>query len=116
MSERDAAVPLRHMRDAARRAMEVAGPLAREKLAEDQVETLALTRLIEVIGEAARRVPEALRREHPGIPWREITGTRDRLIHGYDRVDLDILWTIVREQLPSLVVQLDAVLSGLEAR
>jgi uncharacterized protein with HEPN domain len=116
MSERDSAIPLRHMRDAANRAIEIAGALARENLTEDKVETLALTRLLEIIGEAARRVPEAFRIGHPAIPWREITGTRDRLIHGYDRVDLDILWTIVREQLPLLVAQLNDVLRGLGAR
>lgn len=112
MSERDVAVPLRHMRDAARRAIEIARPLVRASLAEDQVETLALTRLLEVIGEAATRVPEAFRLEHPEIPWREITGTRNRLIHGYDRVDLDILWNIVHDQLPVLLAQLDAALSS----
>lgn len=114
MSERKAAVPLRHMLDAARRAIEIAHPLARERLQPDQVETLALTRLVEILGEAARRVPETIRREHAHIPWRQIAGTRDRLIHGYDQVDLDILWTIVRDQLPLLVKQLDETLRVLD--
>jgi uncharacterized protein with HEPN domain len=114
MSERDASVPLRQMRDAARRAVEIARSLSREELKSDQVETLALTRLLEILGEAARRVPDDLRAEHGTIPWRQIVGTRNRLIHGYDRVDLDILWTIVRDQLPGLVEQLDAVLDRRE--
>jgi len=102
------------MRDAAQRAIEIAQPLARIQLEAHQTETLALTRLVEVIGEAARRVPEAVRVEHAGIPWRQIIGTRDRLIHGYDQVDLDILWIIVRERLPSLVQQVDLALRDLE--
>jgi uncharacterized protein with HEPN domain len=114
MSERDVAVPLRHMRDAARRAVEIARSSTRAELDATRVETLALTRLIEVIGEASRRVPEEFRRAHPEIPWRLIAGTRDRLIHGYDEVDLDILWNIVAEQLPDLVARLDAVLRTLE--
>jgi uncharacterized protein with HEPN domain len=114
MSERDPAVALRHMRDAARRAVEIASPLSREHLHPDVVETLALSRLLEIPGEGARRVPDAVRSAHPGIPWRQIVGTRDRLIHGYDQVDLDILWTIVREQLPPLIVQLEAVLRSCE--
>ena len=114
MSEREAAISLRHMRDAARRAMEIAQPLTRPGLQADQVETLALTRLVEVIGEAARRVPDEFRREHEEIPWRRIAGTRDRLIQGYDQVDLDILWTIVRDQLPLLVEQLDEALRSIE--
>ena len=112
MSERDPDVALRHMLDAARRALEIARPLTREQLDADRVETLALTRLVEVLGEAARRVPEVVRAAHAQIPWRQITGTRDRLIHGYDQVDLDILWTIVRDRLPLLVQQLDAALRG----
>lgn len=116
MSDRDASVSLRHMRDAARRALEIARPLRREELLVDRVETLALTRLLEVLGEAARRVPEGVRAEHPAIPWRQIVGTRDRLIHGYDQVDPEILWNIVQEQLPPLVAQLDGLLGGLDRR
>ncbi len=116
MSERDPAVPLRHMRDAAWRAIEIARPLARGDLEAHHVETLALTRLIEVLGEAARRVPEAVRVERSEIPWRQIVGTRDRLIHGYDQVDLDILWAIVRDQLPVLVRDLDAALKEIDGR
>jgi len=114
MSERDPAIPLRHMRDAARRAVKIAQPMSRPELYAGRVETLALTRLIEIIGEAARRVPDSLRDQQGEIAWRRIVGTRDPLIHGYDRVDLDILWTIVHEQLPRLVTELDAVLRQLE--
>lgn len=113
MARRDPAVPLRHMRDAARRAMEIATPMERESLHAEGMETLALVRLLEILGEAARRVPATVRSEHPEVPWSQIVGTRDRLIHGYDQVDLDILWTIVRDQLPSLLSQLDALLDEL---
>lgn len=114
MSARDVAIPLRHMRDAARRAIDIAKRLTRADLAPDHVETLALTRLVEIIGEASRRVPEAVRGEHPEIPWRQIAGTRNRLIHGYDEVDLDILWNIVTDQLPELVGQVEVVLKSLD--
>lgn len=110
MSARDVTVSLRQMRDAASRAVEIARKLTRKELQPDHVETLALTRLLEILGEAARRVPESTRGENSRIPWREIVGTRDRLIHGYDQVDLDVLWTIVADQLPELIRQLDAVL------
>ena len=114
MSERDPAVPLRQMRDAARRAQEIARPLRREELTDDRVESLALVRLLEVIGEAARRVPDTVRTQHPEVPWRQVIGTRDRLIHGYDQVDLDILWTIVHDRLPVLIPQIEQVLGALE--
>jgi len=112
MSERDATVSLRHMLDAARRAIELAHGRSRADLDEQDVVALALTRLVEIVGEASRRVPEDVRRDHAEIPWRQIAGARDRLIHGYDEVDLDILWNIVTVRLPELVQQVEAVLAG----
>ena len=69
-------------------------------------------RFLEILGEAARRVPDSIRGSHPSIPWRQIVGTRDRLIHGYDQVDLEVLWIIVQSQLPPLIAQLDAILGA----
>ena len=113
MSARDVTVTLRHMLDAARRAGEIAAGIERVDLAPDHVPTLALTRLVEIVGEASRRVPDAVRSDHPEIPWREMAGTRDRLIHGYDEVDLDILWTIVTSHLPALVGQVETALKSI---
>ena len=79
-----------------------------------RITELALTRLVEVIGEAANRVSEATRQHHPEIPWRRIIGTRNRLIHGYDVVDLDILWDIVQNDLPSLIGQLESIVGDEE--
>ena len=73
----------------------------------DEMRTLAVVRLVEIIGEAARAVSEPTRTQFPEISWREIVGTRDRLIHGYEEVDLDILWTIVTDDLPVLVSELN---------
>ncbi len=70
----------------------------------------SLTRLVEIVGEAAARVSPETRSKHPDIPWQEITGLRNRLIHGYDTVDLDILWNIVELDLPPLVKSLAAIL------
>lgn len=70
----------------------------------------AVVRNIEIIGEAARAVTEATRRAHPEIPWKKIVGTRDRAIHGYFRVDLDIVWEVVAAELPALRRQISALL------
>jgi uncharacterized protein with HEPN domain len=72
---------------------------------------LAVVRLLEIIGEAATRTTEAIREEHPAIPWRQISGMRNRLIHGYDSVDLDIVWSVLTGDLPDLVAQLDAIVN-----
>ncbi|KJS38449.1 MAG: hypothetical protein VR70_10075 [Rhodospirillaceae bacterium BRH_c57] len=66
----------------------------------------AVIRSLEVIGEAAGKVSPALCLEHPEIPWREITGMRHRLIHGYADVRLDVVWAVLRNRLPALIATL----------
>jgi uncharacterized protein with HEPN domain len=77
--------------------------------------SLALLKLVEIVGEAAARIPDSMRATHPEIPWREIIGTRNRLIHGYDAVDYDILWTIVTADFPPLARQIKALVPGKRA-
>jgi uncharacterized protein with HEPN domain len=72
---------------------------------------LALVRLLEVIGEAATRVPEEVQQHYRDIPWASIIGLRNRLIHGYDAVDLDIVWAILIGDLPELITRLDTILN-----
>ena len=68
-------------------------------------------RLLEIVGEAAGRVSEEESALHPEIPWPQIVGLRNRLIHGYDAVDYDILWQIITDDLPLLVKALEAILA-----
>ncbi|MEI8166586.1 MAG: DUF86 domain-containing protein [Chloroflexales bacterium] len=70
----------------------------------------AVTRALEVMGEAAKRIPEPVRVNAPTVPWRLMAGMRDRLIHQYDVVDLDILWQTVRRDLPAVQAPLAAVI------
>ncbi len=62
----------------------------------------AVIRSLEVIGEAARQIPEEVRRQTPGIPWKYMAGMRDKLIHHYFGIDLEIVWKVSREELPAL--------------
>jgi uncharacterized protein with HEPN domain len=110
MSLRDDAVPLTHMLKSAREAVAMARGRRRVDLETDRMLELSLTRLVEVIGEASGRVSEETRKEIPTIPWRDIVGMRNRLIHGYDNVDLDILWDTVEVDLPPLITELEKVL------
>jgi uncharacterized protein with HEPN domain len=98
------------MLDHAVEAVEMARGHSRADLDRDRQLNLALVRLVEIIGEAAKRVGQATQEAHPQVPWTQIIGTRNRLIHGYDRVNFDILWRIVSDELPSLIEQLQAIL------
>jgi len=95
------------MRDYCCEALAMIEGRTREDLDVDRMLNLALVRLLEIVGEAANRVPPNERAEYPQIPWPELVGLRNRLIHGYDQVDFDILWQIVTRDLPVLVAQLD---------
>jgi uncharacterized protein with HEPN domain len=86
---------LRHMLDHAREAVSMVQGKTRVDLDTDRKLNLALVRLLEIIGEAAGRISKADRDRYSNIPWAEIVGLRNRLIHGYDEVDLDILWEFV---------------------
>ena len=66
----------------------------------------ATLRNLELIGEAATRIPESVRTAHPQIPWRQVIATRNRLIHGYLGIDNDTLWNIVQDDVPALLAQL----------
>jgi len=116
MTLHDDTVALRHMRDHIAEAIELAADQSRDYLDTDRVFALALTKLVEIIGEAAARVSEDLKASHVGIQWRQIIGTRNRLIHGYDAVDYDILWRIVDRELPILLGQLDSVLANTSSK
>ena len=69
----------------------------------------AVVRELEVLGEAAARVSDDVRAEHPDIPWPQIVGLRNRLIHEYFRVQLDVVWSVVANELPSLIEQMEAI-------
>jgi uncharacterized protein with HEPN domain len=75
----------------------------------DLMRRAAVMRQLEIMGEAARRLSEETRLELSEIPWRQIIGMRNRLIHGYDDVDLAIVWDSVQNDLPPLIAQLEQV-------
>ncbi|GAB4536501.1 MAG: hypothetical protein Kow0063_22120 [Anaerolineae bacterium] len=110
MSRRDDTISMRHMLDHAREACAMVERRDRSDLDSDRMLQLALTRLIEIIGEAASRVSVTTREKFPELPWGEIVGMRHRLIHGYDVVELNILWDTVQIDLPPLIEQLERIL------
>ena len=112
MSRRDDAVPMRHMLDHAREAIAIIRNRSRADLDSDRVLQLAVRQVIQIVGEAASRVSNEGRARHPHIPWRDAVAARNRMIHGYDSVDYDIVWQILTEEFPPLVAALERALSG----
>lgn len=110
MTYRDSALTLRQMLDYAREAIALSAGKQRSDVDTDRLLELALTRLLEIIGEAANRVPVEIQTQHPVIPWAQIISLRNRLIHGYDAVDFDILWQIIVQDLPLLATALAEII------
>ena len=106
---RDDEIRLRHMLDAACEAVSFAQGRIRGDLEIDRQLVLSLVKDIEIVGEAAAQVTEAARVELPEIPWQEIVAMRNRLVHAYFSINLNIVWRTVQEDLPALIAQLERI-------
>ena len=98
-----------------RRAIEFLGNQTDEQLEDDIKGQFALFRAIEVVGEAARCIPEDVRALAPEIPWRDVIAMRNRIAHHYFGVRLDIVANVVRQDLPPLISSLERLLADLNA-
>jgi uncharacterized protein with HEPN domain len=110
MSRHEDSVTFRQMLDHIEEAVALAKNRTRADLESDRVFFLALLKLVEIVGESATRISDIGQAAHPEIPWREIVGTRNRLVHGYDAVDYSILWNIATVDFPPLAKLIRALL------
>jgi uncharacterized protein with HEPN domain len=110
MTRHDETTRLRHMLDYAQEAADMARNRQRQDLDSDRQFRFALTHLVEIVGEAAAHVSRQFMQAHTDIPWAGIIGLRNRLIHGYTDVDLDVLWKILHDDLPPLIEQIKKAL------
>jgi len=102
---------LMHMLEAAQEAVGYAAGLRRTDIDGNRPLQHSLVRCIEVIGEATARLSEEFRQAHPDMPWQDIVAMRNRLIHPYFDIDLDVVWRTAAEELPGLIPRLEAYLS-----
>ena len=112
MTQHDDIVRPQHMLEHAREAVAMIEGKERADLQSERMLELSLIRLIEVIGEAAARVTPEGQEKYPAIPWPQVVSMRNRLIHGYDQVDLNILWDTIEDDLPPLITELEKILES----
>ena len=103
-------IRLQHMFDAARDAVSFAEDRPRQDLDSDRQLVLAVVKCVEIIGEAASQVLSETQAELPQLPWRKIIAMRDRLVHAYFDINLDIVWSTLQQDLPPLVAVLEGTL------
>ncbi len=113
MSERTLGLYLTDIEQAIDRIKTYTKSLLIEDFKSDAKTIDAVVRNIEIIGEAARHIPDSIRLQYPTVPWKQIVGARDKMIHEYFGVDLDVLWKTVVEDLPLLKQQVQELVSEL---
>ena len=109
---KDDTVYFGHMLEIAQKATVKASGISKKHFDTNEDVQLVLAHLVQIIGEAAAQVSEQGRTAHSEIPWREITGTRNKIVHDYMGVDFDVVWEIVTRDLPPLARMLERILEA----
>jgi uncharacterized protein len=95
----------------ARNIVEITQEMDRAQLESDLIKQSAVLYQISILGEAVKRLSQTFRSQYPDIPWKKIAGMRDKVTHQYDRVELDIVWDVVQNNIPELIATLEPLLS-----
>ncbi len=108
---KDDLIYVQHVLDTAHKAPAFIEGKDREAFDNDEILRLALTHLLQVIGEAARRVSQSFQENHSDIPWKAIMGMRHRVVHDYLNIDEDIVWRTLTHELVHLIFELEKIVS-----
>ena len=111
MSAHDADLTLRQIMEVCDKAVELRKAMTWEEFRGDWRKQMLGERLVEVLGEAGKRLPDDLRQRHPQLPWDKIAGTRDYIAHGYDSVDYDVIWGVLDVEAVKLKASVLAILA-----
>jgi len=102
MNEKDPLIFLEHILESIQNIENFSKGLSEKSFMNDELRQSAIVRQIEIIGEAVKNLPDSLKNKYANVSWKEIVGTRDKMVHHYFGVDLDIVWDIVKKNLPRL--------------
>ena len=105
---------LKDILDAIEKIEEFVDDMSFEEFIKDDKTVSAVIRKLEIIGEATKHLPAELRKKYPDLPWSSMAKLRDRLIHGYFVVDHEIVWNVIKKELPLLKPKLEKILKELE--
>lgn len=100
---------LRDMLENAQRAILFTQEMDFDSFTKDEKTVYAVIRAVEIIGEAAAKIPEDVRAKHPNVPWREVKGMRNKLVHDYFGVNMEVIWQTIHEDLPELIEALQSI-------
>ena len=113
--KRDYLVYLDDIWDAMDKAEMFVEGMTYEQFEDDLRANFAVTRALEIVGEATKRLPTSFREQYPDIPWKDMAGMRDKIIHGYDNVNLRIVWDVVKQDIPRIKPQIQQILANYES-
>jgi uncharacterized protein with HEPN domain len=111
--EKENSIRLKHILESIKKIEEYLLNFDEEKFSQNSLQQDAVLRQLEIIGEASKNVSAELKENNPHIEWRKMAGTRDRLAHGYFSVDIEIVWQITQEFLPTLKIEIEKILESL---
>ncbi len=109
--KKDSLVFIKHIMEAIELIESFSKEINRDVFLEDKMKQSAIIRQLEIIGESSKNIPESYKNRYPSIPWHEMAGMRDKLIHNYFGVDLNLVYDIVKKEIPKLKIKIKRIIS-----